>query len=539
MATPPAPGSLARGRNDAMNSTVLLRENITISLLQKAVDANRTLQHTLQGELLLVTEVIYQNRTQTARFTNQLLLQSTPKTTKSIKKNNSLIRYSSKMRRWSKRFFVDYKGSEPEPNVDTLRRRKSEQQSFFYHIQPPWSSKEAVQLMNCIQNLLNTNGPEIHQDKKRCVAGESELTSVSSLVDFDIVAMILNQQRRQQYYNVDGTEKIKGIESMAVIPYHQRTQEECRIQHEYLLKRQNTRNLFNNQKELRVLSNSVTSMVSSVGTNNINWDNVAEEVTITMQQLQKDYCCAGWECLMAYHTKLKSPLVPLQTSSSVWTIREDELLLKFLAAAGPQAVIDSKNILLQHTLCTQLLRNKSKKQIFSRVNQSLLNPSTIHSEWTDYEERRLPICMKVYFSTNHQDSNQVYCASTHCVGRSTKSVVDKWNRSINPLYSTRPFTEEEDKALLQAMRSSLARNNQAAGTTSVDAHHIGWTELSQKYFANRHPQRLQNRWSELATDQDIINRERAKLLMLSYGGANDSGDKDQSKPRQKRKRRQS
>ena len=132
------------------------------------------------------------------------------------------------------------------------------------------------------------------------------------------------------------------------------------------------------------------------------------------------------------------------------------------------------------------------------------------NDWSDYEERRLPICMKIYYTPNPQDGFQLYCASTHCYGRSTKSVVDKWNRSINPAYTTKPFTNEEDEELLKVMRSVLGNHNEI-DDAQKQLQHIGWVELSQTFFPHRHPQRLQSRWSELATDQDIINREKARL----------------------------
>jgi hypothetical protein len=278
-----------------------------------------------------------------------------------------------------------------------------------------------------------------------------------------------------------------------------------------------TKHPFDVVQPRELLSRAVTSMLLTVGPSSMNWEKIAEE--ISSSALCREV--TAWDCIVAYYAKLKSPIVQLQTTSSVWTKEEDELLFKFLAATGPQAVVDSKNLLIQSTICAQILPRKSKRQIFYRSNLSLLNPNMQRNDWSDYEERRLPICMKVYHSVHPQDLYQMYCASTHCHGRSTKSVVDKWNRSINPAYSTKPFTTEEDEALLRVMRSVLENNTGTeAGDTQVQLQHIGWVQLSQGYFPQRHPQRLQSRWSELATDQDIINLERARLCVAKAGDRN-------------------
>jgi Myb-like DNA-binding domain len=504
----------------------------TITLLESTINANHTLQQTLQSELQSLTREIGQNRTKVNHLVHKLLqLNSTSNDAIKIgivETNNASTKtgvgiYVPHKRRWTKRFFVDHKGSEPKPNVDTIRRREIEKQSFFYHTQPPWSSKESDTLMTIVQNVLNKTNKR-HQDNGTAMVEDDSNTrescdledeiidskSSSKSIDFDIVAGILNG-------NEDGIRK-RNRRTTSFVPYHQRLSEECQIQYENEKKRKIGQEPFNEQT---FLSNVVASTVSAVGASNIDWEKVAEDVSsIIQQQSQSIYRFTAWDCLVAYHTKLKTPLVQLQATTSTWTHEEDELLLKFIAAAGPQALLESKNTLIQSTLCTQLLLHKSKKQIFVRANQTLLNPNMQRTDWSDYEERRLPICMKIYYTPNPQDCHQLYRASTHCYGRSTKSVVDKWNRSINPAYSTKPFTKEEDEALLSVMRSALNVVDDTLTDLQKHPQHIGWTQLSQSYFPHRHPQRLQSRWSELATDTDIVNRERARLKLVTSGISN-------------------
>jgi Myb-like DNA-binding domain len=474
--------------------------------LENALSANRRLQRALRNEFLTVKESIHQNRAKVAHYTNLLLQKSSPISFQ--QQLNAQGGFTNRNRRWTRRFFVDHRGSEPSLNLDILRRRKAEKETFFYHNQPSWSSKETAQLMAVVQTFLTADetGNLLSQSSEKMPLDHSDdLTTLESRclgkkrvdsIDFESVAKSLAPSIQS-----DGD---------CIAERHKRTAEECQIQYYNLKSEERNKSIFDNQENMRVLSEVVSLTSSTFGSTEMDWEMIADKTANALQLQPELHHLSGWDCLVTYYRKSKTPLVQLQTASTVWTSQEDELLLKYLAAAGPQTVIDSKNSLLQNTLLPLLCR-KSKKQVFTRVNQSLLNPNMTKNDWSEYEERRLTICMKIYYSLNQQDCNQIYCASTHCRGRGAKSVVDKWNRSINPDYSTRPFTREEDEALLQVMRSSISQNN----ASDCGNQHIGWVDLSHKFFPNRHPQRLQNRWSELATDQDIINRERAKLLKES------------------------
>jgi hypothetical protein len=97
-----------------------------------------------------------------------------------------------------------------------------------------------------------------------------------------------------------------------------------------------------------------------------------------------------WQCLLAYQTKLTN------SRSSPWTRSEDEVLLKYVAAMGPQWVLTLGSAA---DLCAQVLPNRSPKQVLARANTTLVNPNFIHDVWSDEEERELVLCMKVYRDT--------------------------------------------------------------------------------------------------------------------------------------------
>lgn len=83
----------------------------------------------------------------------------------------------------------------------------------------------------------------------------------------------------------------------------------------------------------------------------------------------------------------------------------------------------------------------------------------------------------------------------HFSDRSSKAVSEKWDRSLNPAYTSKPFTPSEDKIVLEAVRQS------------PDA---GWAELS-KLFTSRHPRSLNHRWNEIATEEDLLLKYGTKM----------------------------
>ena len=92
-----------------------------------------------------------------------------------------------------------------------------------------------------------------------------------------------------------------------------------------------------------------------------------------------------WQSFQAFHgansDKKRSP----------WTLEEDQTLLRIIAAAGPQQVID------QH-FSAQLsgLLQKHPKSILQRTMNSLLNPNYLNDQWSDEDERKLCLAMKIY-----------------------------------------------------------------------------------------------------------------------------------------------
>lgn len=66
---------------------------------------------------------------------------------------------------------------------------------------------------------------------------------------------------------------------------------------------------------------------------------------------------------------------------------------------------------------------------------------------------------------------------------------------MNPEFSSKPFSDADDKLLLETVRKSPE---------------IGWTELAHLFTPLRHPRTIYHHWNEIATEED---------LLLKYGTA--------------------
>lgn len=82
--------------------------------------------------------------------------------------------------------------------------------------------------------------------------------------------------------------------------------------------------------------------------------------------------------------------------------------------------------------------------------------------------------------------------------RTYKSIVDKWNRSLDPSFSSVPFSEQEDKDLLEAIQNISSSN-------------INWKEISRQ-FPSRKPETLFNRWTMIAPTDEVMNMKKKLLL---------------------------
>ena len=408
------------------------------SALEAALESNRRLQASILQELQDVASQKADNRAHAARLTKDIERSLRfPTTSHPLSKPNP---YGISM----DRFFADPRkkkniAPEPEANADTVRRRSLEHARFSRFLLP-WSQPEEKRLLSIVQKM---------QGEKASSQGDHGAIDL----DYDVVASRL----KETYFKKDGM----------VNPHMKdRTADECRIRHEQLTKKDRPLS----KEEIFRLSEMVHDAKLN-NNENLDWKQIAASLEDR----------TPWECFVAYQTRI-SPVEPED-----WSVEEDELLLKYFCAGGPQQAVDKTSV-ARFLLTTRV--NKSRKQVLQRINTTLLNPKLKRGGWSIDAERRLAILMKM-----HQ--GDVFKVSTHFSDRSRKVVTDKWERTLTPDYDYRPFSTEEDKAILDITQAP--ENKQSC-----------LLELAREHFPDRHPQRIKSRWYELVKNDDaIVQRESA------------------------------
>jgi Myb-like DNA-binding domain len=219
----------------------------------------------------------------------------------------------------------------------------------------------------------------------------------------------------------------------------------------------------------------------------LDWSSIAEAMSKSGTRQ-----FTAWQCFAAYRSSSSESDAAGKT---VWTADEEELLLRYLTAAGPCAVVDGELLV---DVATRLMPHRSgdRNQLLRRVNSTLLNPALIQAPWSDAEERRLALCMKVYSNpkTSEPTSSVVKkalaAASAHFPCRSSKSIEKKWYRQLNPSISVLPFSPAEDAKLMHVMRNVPSQGHSKARSD------VCWTEIARQHFPDRDAARLQSRWND-------------------------------------------
>jgi Myb-like DNA-binding domain len=426
-------------------------EGLDAEKIQDALAANRALQSTIEAELRRLRETQRDNRLRAAALVDQMLSAQKKQsngpsmTVPAVEKSTSS--------QWKHRFFED-DNAEDGTNIapalydGSAAPGGTRRSDFYRRLRPPWSTKESKQLVKTVKSAVAAN------------------FAVDEL--YDRVASALKPP-------------LLGNNGGAPL---RRTPEECRI--EYLRQCETPLTKIEIQKLESFVAEAAESSTTARGGGGgeVDWIATADKMSVG-----RAVPCSPFQCLAAWKKKIENGHKKRKSTAATttWTPAEDQLLLKFMLAAGPQLLLDTNHPFLgqRGSLCQEILPDKTKRQILDRIHSSSLNPKLAEGDWTDDEERKLTVLMKVY-------GGDLLAASTH-LARAPKAVSDKWQRTLNPEYLTGPFSKDDDARLVLMIRSQPE---------------LGWRDIARQHFPQRHPQRLMNRWLELATDQDLIAREQ-------------------------------
>lgn len=129
-----------------------------------------------------------------------------------------------------------------------------------------------------------------------------------------------------------------------------------------------------------------------------------------------------WQCFKHYQSTLKKTALP-------WSRDEDELFIKYLAAHGPQFLLQGDGLSQTNS---KLFPYRNPNKVAIRTYTTLLNPNFVQDWWTKDEERKLALLMRAYSDSDGTLPLKYASQAAHFPRRAQALISVKWNRSICP-----------------------------------------------------------------------------------------------------------
>jgi hypothetical protein len=272
--------------------------------LQKALESNRSLQAQIIGELDRISRLKFSNRRKAAVLSSREPTRAPSAAALVLWREQQVWKPIAKS---YNQYFVDTSDKTngvPKPNEDAQERKQAVAQSFSARTNPPWHKKETERLLDWVNKSSQGSDGENPPD-------------VTSLVS--------------KFAEENG-----------------RTSEEGRIEFRNLRKKEAIGN--EEKSQLRKLVDEVRE--ASPG-RSVDWTAAASKASSGR---------TVWELFQGHEAKGKGkrPIEP-------WSPEQDELLLKYIAAMGPQFVIDSPALA---SIITRFLPEKNYRQVTVRYNNT-------------------------------------------------------------------------------------------------------------------------------------------------------------------------
>jgi hypothetical protein len=272
--------------------------------LQKALESNRSLQAQIIGELDRISRLKFSNRRKAAVLSSREPTRAPSAAALVLWREQQVWKPIAKS---YNQYFVDTSDKTngvPKPNEDAQERKQAVAQSFSARTNPPWHKKETERLLDWVNKSSQGSDGENPPD-------------VTSLVS--------------KFAEENG-----------------RTSEEGRIEFRNLRKKEAIGD--EEKSQLRKLVDEVRE--ASPG-QSVDWTAVASKASSGR---------TVWELFQGHEAKGKGkrPIEP-------WSPEQDELLLKYIAAMGPQFVIDPPALA---SIITRFLPEKNYRQVTVRYNNT-------------------------------------------------------------------------------------------------------------------------------------------------------------------------
>lgn len=444
----------------------------TEQTIEQALQVNQRLQMQVRAKLKRIAELKQQNR-QKCLALQKALKEEIEKQDEDVSASNGNVKRKRGRPRKEKtkvdlkpikrRFFIAQHSSIPDPNPDELKRRRMEgdlASGIYVHRFSPWTKVEC--------DLLVKIAEEVRQEQLKEKQQEDPQASVVKDVDidFDEVTKRIREELKTKTFRAQH-HSYSNTEGSATEKYIKRPVVDYRIKFLNSLSPSINKTAFTKEESLKIIE----FLHKFKG--NPPWHIVAQTL---------DSSRTPFQCFRHAQTKLSNTLGDTLFDKT-FSLEEDELLFKFCAAHGSQAVID-KN--LSFPFSQKFIPDANHKQVAVRANHSILNPNYLNGKWSEEEERLIAMSMKVFSESDEYVSAKASCMVPQ---RAAKMVSEKWSRGMNPCYNTQPYSKSEDKALVQAIKKRKG---------IID----DWSDVAKR-FPTRNPISLMKRFLQIGDEEDI------------------------------------
>eukprot|EP00956_Cyclotella_meneghiniana_P030263 scaffold75592_cov75-Cyclotella_meneghiniana.AAC.9 len=453
----------------------------TASSISTALASNLALQLELKHRLTEVRRRKFQNRLHATQVTKSLSLCLVNKPYRDSPENSSHFpvdggastgydlqthpltvddtstpRVANPNRKWMRHFFVD--SDESTPDISICGDPSLDKSAHEIKPQCAWSKTDVVMLQNVVNETLHS---------RSCANNHENTANEISSIPWDDASFF--EQIASKFLDTNPT----------------RSPIECQTALLTFADVNIVNTKFTKEESLFILRE-----VKSQG-GNVNWHELA--IKLNSNFYSDPLRRTPWQCFKNYRSNL------LDSSNFLaWTADEDELLLKYIAAHGPQFIFGEGSI---SQACQQLFIQREPKSLAIRAHNTLVNPNLVQETWDTNDQRKLVLLMRAY---NSDQEKHTISNSTHFPHRAMSSVTSKWDRSLNPAISCKPFSEAEEKKLLAAVKNL---GSDEGSFVSI-----------AKTFPNRTANSLWYHWSHIADEKDIADRLKNRLIKKNISG---------------------